>query len=194
MALIFCLFWSFLESVAPERVTCAIEAVTSKKERAVRQNDLKKSRFDYSNVNLDKLLNMTSRVVYQGALRTTCTHLQSGSAIETDAPVDNQGKGERFSPTDLLATSLATCMLTVMGIKARDMEIDMTGLSISVQKNMLSDPRRVGSIELFATIPASLQALEEKAKQVLKRTGESCPVIKSIHHDIVVTIDWAQWA
>ncbi|HBB57901.1 MAG TPA: osmotically inducible protein OsmC, partial [Chitinophagaceae bacterium] len=87
---------------------------------------------------------MTSRVVYQGALRTTCTHLQSGSAIETDAPVDNQGKGERFSPTDLLATSLATCMLTVMGIKARDMEIDMTGLSISVQKNMLSDPRRVG--------------------------------------------------
>jgi len=194
MALIFCLFWSFLESVPPERVTCAIEAVTSNKEKTVRQNDLKKSRFDYSNVNLDKLLNMTSRVVYQGALRTTCTHLQSGSAIETDAPVDNQGKGERFSPTDLLATSLATCMLTVMGIKARDMEIDMTGLSISVQKNMLSDPRRVGSIELFATIPASLQALEEKTKQVLKRTGESCPVIKSIHPDIVVTIDWAQWA
>ncbi|NDF97885.1 MAG: OsmC family peroxiredoxin [Chitinophagia bacterium] len=137
---------------------------------------------------------MTSRVVYEGALRTTCTHLQSGSAIETDAPVDNQGKGERFSPTDLLATSLATCMLTVMGIKARDMEIDLTALTLSVQKNMVADPRRVGSIELYAQIPASLHTIEEKAKQVLKKTGETCPVIKSLHPDIAVTIDWAEWA
>lgn len=136
---------------------------------------------------------MTSSVVYEGSLRCTCTHLQSGSVVETDAPVDNQGKGERFSPTDLLATSLATCMLTVMGIKARDMEVDLTGLRFSVQKNMLSDPRRVGSIELYATIPALLQSMDEKKKQVLKKTGEHCPVIKSIHPDISVKIDWAQW-
>ena len=137
---------------------------------------------------------MTSRVIYEGALRTTCTHLQSGSAIETDAPVDNQGKGERFSPTDLLTTSLAACMLTVMGIKARDLQLDISGLSFSVQKNMLTDPRRVGSIVLEADIPVALQRIEDRTKQVLKKTGESCPVIKSLHPDITVTINWAQWA
>lgn len=137
---------------------------------------------------------MTSHVIYQGALRTNCTHVQSGSIIETDAPVDNQGKGERFSPTDLLATSLAACMLTVMGIKAKEMELDLSGLGISVQKNMLADPRRVGSIELMATIPASLHNTDEKTKQIVKRTGEHCPVFKSIHPEIKVTIDWAQWS
>jgi putative redox protein len=136
---------------------------------------------------------MTSRVVYEGSLRTTCTHLQSGSVLETDAPVDNQGKGERFSPTDLLATSLAACMLTVMGIKARDLQIDLSGLSFSVQKNMLQDPRRVGAIVLQAEIPSALYELEERTKQVLKKTGESCPVIKSLHPDLAVTIQWAQW-
>jgi putative redox protein len=137
---------------------------------------------------------MTSRVVCEGSLRTTCTHLKSGSVIETDAPVDNHGKGERFSPTDLLATSLATCMLTVMDIKARDCEVDLKGLALSVQKNMLSDPRRVGSIELQATIPPVLQRIDEKTKQILKKTGEQCPVIKSLHPDIAISIDWAQWA
>lgn len=137
---------------------------------------------------------MTSRVVYKGSLRTTCTHLQSGSAIETDAPVDNQGKGERFSPTDLLATSLGACMLTVMGIKARDLQIELSGLSFSVQKNMLTDPRRVGAIILQAEIPTALYDLEDRSKQILKKTGESCPVIKSLHPELAVTIDWAQWA
>ena len=80
---------------------------------------------------------MTSHVIYQGALRTSCTHVQSGTILETDAPVDNQGQGQRFSPTDLLATSLAACMLTVMGIKARDLQIDLSGLCFSVQKNKL---------------------------------------------------------
>ena len=136
---------------------------------------------------------MTSAVVYEGALRTSCTHVQSGTTIETDAPVDNQGKGERFSPTDLLATSLAACMLTVMGIKARDLQIDLSGLCFSVQKNMLTEPRRVGSIGLHAKIPAELHSLDEKSKLVLKKTGETCPVIKSIHPDIKVSIDWAQW-
>ncbi|MBM3922575.1 MAG: OsmC family protein [Sphingomonadales bacterium] len=137
---------------------------------------------------------MTSHVIYQGALRTSCTHVQSGTILETDAPVDNQGRGEQFSPTDLLATSLAACMLTVMGIKARDLQLDVSGLRFSVQKNMLTDPRRVGSIELHAHIPDLLWPLDEKTKQILKKTGETCPVIKSIHPDIKVNIDWAQWS
>jgi len=137
---------------------------------------------------------MTSHVIYQGALRTSCTHVQSGTILETDAPVDNQGRGERFSPTDLLATSLAACMLTVMGIKARDLQIDLSGLRFSVQKNMLTDPRRVGSIELHAQIPGLLWTLDEKTKKILKKTGETCPVIKSIHPDIKVNIDWAEWS
>ena len=89
---------------------------------------------------------MTSTVVYNGELRTTCTHLQSGSSFETDAPVDNNGKGERFSPTDLLATSLATCMLTVMGIKARSLGMDLQEMKAEVLKQMKTEPRRVGGI------------------------------------------------
>src|SRR3712207_9239216 len=96
---------------------------------------------------------MTSSVVYEGDLHTTCTHIRSSSVIETDAPTDNNGKGERFSPTDLLATSLATCMVTVMGIKARTMGIDLDGIKIEVEKIMKSDPRRVGGINIFFHIP-----------------------------------------
>src|SRR5205809_5661919 len=99
---------------------------------------------------------MTSTVVYNGDLRTTLTHLKSGSDFETDAPVDNNGKGERFSPTDLLATSLATCMITVMGIKARAMDFDLDGVEIEVEKIMKSDPRRVSGINLFFHLPDSL--------------------------------------
>src|SRR5687768_8081358 len=99
---------------------------------------------------------MTSTVMYHGGLRTTCTHLRSGSTVETDAPTDNNGKGERFSPTDLMATSLATCMITVMGIQARAMELDLDGISIDVLKIMKNDPRRVGSIELTFHIPENL--------------------------------------
>ncbi|HMR92830.1 MAG TPA: OsmC family protein, partial [Chitinophagaceae bacterium] len=83
---------------------------------------------------------MTSTVVYNGSLRTTCTHIASGAAFETDAPVDNNGKGERFSPTDLLATSLASCMLTVMGIKARSMGFDLDNIKVEVLKQMKPDP------------------------------------------------------
>ena len=133
---------------------------------------------------------MTSSVIYNGDLRTTCTHLQSASAIETDAPTDNQGKGERFSPTDLMATSLATCMITVMGIKARTMDIDLTGIKADVQKIMKADPRRVGGINLVFDIPAPLKALSDKDKTILKNVAETCPVIKSIHPDIEVNIDW----
>src|SRR5436189_3159071 len=105
---------------------------------------------------------MTSTVVYNGGLRTTCTHLRSGSSFETDAPVDNNGKGERFSPTDLMATSLATCMLTVMGIKAKSMGFDLNGMTIEVEKIMKADPRRVGGINLFFHIPAPLNAVDDR--------------------------------
>ena len=136
---------------------------------------------------------MTSTVVYNSALRTTCTHLKSGSSFETDAPPDNHGKGERFSPTDLMSTSLATCMLTVMGIKARASGFDIDEMQIDVLKIMKSDPRRVGGIELTVHIPPSLKGLDEKNKAILKYTGENCPVMKSIHPDIEVKVDWGEW-
>src|SRR5216117_3328922 len=100
---------------------------------------------------------MTSTVAYEGGLRTTCTHLKSGSIIETDAPTDNHGKGERFSPTDLLATSLANCMITTMAIKAQTMRVDLAGVSIDVLKIMKADPRRVGGIELTFHFPEHLK-------------------------------------
>lgn len=137
---------------------------------------------------------MTSIVEYEGQLRTVCTHLRSGNDFETDAPVDNNGKGERFSPTDLLATSLATCMIMVMGIKARTMGFDLNGVKIEVEKIMKSDPRRVGGINLFFHIPDNLKNIEEKTKQILKHTGNTCPVQQSIHPDIEVNVDWEAWS
>ncbi len=137
---------------------------------------------------------MTSEVVYNGDLRTTCTHLKSSSHFETDAPVDNNGKGERFSPTDLLATSLAACMITVMGIKARSMETDLNDIRIEVLKKMAADPRRVSGIDLVFHIPENLAGLEQRTIDILKNTGRTCPVAQSLHPDIEVNIDWGAWA
>jgi uncharacterized OsmC-like protein len=137
---------------------------------------------------------MTSTVVYNGDLRTTCTHLRSGDNFETDAPVDNNGKGERFSPTDLMSTSLATCMLTVMGIKARSMGFDLNDIKVEVLKIMKADPRRVSGIELTFHMPNSLKDIDEKTKTILKYIGETCPVMKSIHPDIEVKVDWGSWS
>jgi putative redox protein len=136
---------------------------------------------------------MTSTVVYNGELRTTCTHLRSGNSFETDAPVDNNGKGERFSPTDLMATSLATCMITVMGIKARSMGFDLEGVKIEVLKVMKSDPRRIGAIEISFHFPDSLQDLDTKSKTILKKTGDTCPVMYSLHPDVEVKVGWGEW-
>lgn len=137
---------------------------------------------------------MTSTVVYNGNLRTTLTHVKSGSSFETDAPTDNNGKGERFSPTDLLATSLATCMITVMGIKARSLGFDLIGIQIDILKIMKPDPRRVGGIDLTFHIPADLAGMEANTRSLLKEIGENCPVMKSIHPDIKVNLDWGAWA
>ncbi len=132
---------------------------------------------------------MTASVVYNGHLRCTCTHLQSGTVIETDAPTDNHGKGERFSPTDTLCVSLATCVVTTMALKATDMGIELAGTEISVTKHMLSEPRRIGKIDVVLNFPAKLQA-EEKDRIILERVGNNCPVAKSLHPDLEVNIEY----
>lgn len=134
---------------------------------------------------------MTSFILYKGELRTEATHLQSNSTIETDAPTDNQGKAERFSPTDLVATALGSCMLTIMGIKARDMGIDLTGVKIDIQKHMKSEPRRIGAVDVSFHFPANLQ-LDEKQRTILQNAAITCPVAKSLHSDIEqnVVFNW----
>ena len=132
---------------------------------------------------------MTANVIYKGNLRCEAKHLQSGSMIETDAPTDNKGKGERFSPTDMLCVSLATCIVTTMGIKGADMDIDLTNTSVEVTKHMLPDPRRVAKIEVKLNMPSALQ-LDEKDKIILERVGNNCPVTKSLHPDMQVEIQY----
>ncbi len=132
---------------------------------------------------------MTATIQYQGNLRCNATHLQSGSMIETDAPTDNRGKGERFSPTDTVCSALATCMATTMAIKATDMNIELKGLSIDVKKHMATDPRRISKIDVKVKFPDDL-VLEEKDKIILQRIGDNCPVVKSLHPDIELAISY----
>ncbi|GAB2807363.1 OsmC family protein [Ferruginibacter profundus] len=132
---------------------------------------------------------MTATVLYKGDLRCECTHLQSGTVIETDAPTDNRGKGERFSPTDTVCVALATCIITTMGIKANDMHIDLAGTNIHVTKHMIADPRRIGRIDVILNFPATLQ-LDEKDRTVLQKVGDNCPVAKSLHPDLAVNIEY----
>lgn len=130
---------------------------------------------------------MTASITYQGNLRCEAVHLQSSSRIETDAPTDNRGKGERFSPTDLLCVSLATCMITTMGIKAADMNIDLKNTKADVTKHMASDPRRVAKIEVTVYLP---EKVSEKERLILEKTGNSCPVAKSVHPDIELILKY----
>ncbi len=132
---------------------------------------------------------MTATIQYEGNLRCNAQHLQSGTMIETDAPTDNLGKGERFSPTDLVCTALATCMATTMAIKANDMNIELKGLTVDVQKNMESNPRRISKIDVKVTFPVSL-VLGEKERIILQRTGDNCPVVKSLHPDLALNIEY----
>jgi putative redox protein len=130
---------------------------------------------------------MTSTIIYEGELRTVATHLQSGSIIETDAPLDNQGKAQRFSPSDLVATALGSCMMTIMGIKARDLAVDLRGTKISIEKIMKADPRRIGGINLGFEFPDNLQ-LDDKQRTILERAAHTCPVIYSLHPDIQINV------
>ena len=125
---------------------------------------------------------MTSKVVYLGDLRTQMTHLYSGTEVLTDAPLDNQGLAQAFSPTDMMATSLGSCMMTVMGIKARDMNLDLKGTEIEITKVMASNPRRVSEIHAVLKFPKN--NFSDKDKAILENTALTCPVAKSIHPDI----------
>ncbi len=124
----------------------------------------------------------TSKVTYLGNLRTENQHLKSGATYITDAPTDNRGKGEAFSPTDTVATGLANCMLTTMGIKANDLGISMDGATAEVTKIMAADPRRIARIEIEMHLP---QAIDEKYRVILENTARTCPVEQSLHPDIL---------
>jgi len=132
---------------------------------------------------------MTAEVRYTGNLRTRCIHIKSGNEFITDAPTDNNGRGEAFSPTDTVATALASCMLTVMGIKANAMNIDLGNATAAVTKTMASHPRRISKIEIELTFPVNT---DEKTRKILEHTANTCPVIYSVHPDIEkeITFNW----
>lgn len=132
---------------------------------------------------------MTSQIIYEGNLRTVATHLQSGTIIETDAPTDNQGKGERFSPTDLVATALGNCMLTIMAIKARDMQLDLEGTKVDITKNMITNPRRIGEIKVVINFPAILET-DEKQREIIERAAMTCPVFESLHPNLKKEVEF----
>ena len=132
---------------------------------------------------------MTSKVTYLGNLRTENLHLKSGDTFFTDAPTDNNGKGEAFSPTDTVATGLANCMLTVMGIKARDLGIEMSGTTAEVTKIMAANPRRISKVVVVLNLPF---VAETKHKKILEHTAKTCPVLYSLHPEIEkdISFNW----
>lgn len=131
----------------------------------------------------------TSKVTYLGDLRTENLHTQSGNTYITDAPIDNFGKGEAFSPTDTVATGLANCMLTVMGIKAREMNIILDGSTAEVTKIMASNPRRISRIDITLRLP---NEIDLQSRKILENTGRTCPVLYSLHPNIEknITFNW----
>jgi len=131
----------------------------------------------------------TSIVRYLGELRTSSMHLQSGTEILTDAPTDNHGRGEAFSPTDLVTNSLATCMITIMAIKARDMDLELKGTTAEVTKIMAAEPRRISEIHI--NFEMNLDA-DDKTKTILERAAMTCPVYHSLHPDIkkMIIFNW----
>ncbi len=128
---------------------------------------------------------------YLGDLRCESTHGPSSATIHTDAPVDNNGKGEAFSPTDLVATALSTCIMTIMGIVAKKHDIDLKGLKIDAEKHMATEGiRRIAQIKLTITMPMSES---DPKKELFINTVEKCPVHKSLHPDILTPVEWV-WA
>lgn len=132
---------------------------------------------------------MLSKVIYLGELRTAATHLRSGTIVETDAPIDNQGRGERFSPSDMVATALASCMLTIMGIAARTHDINIIGTECDVEKIMVADPRRIGEIRVTMNFAAG-NTYTDKQKAILEHAAMTCPVIESLHPDLKKTVSF----
>jgi len=128
----------------------------------------------------------TIRTIYTGELRTEAMHVQSSTVIITDAPVDNQGRGEAFSPTDLLATALGSCMLTIMGIAGREHGFDIEGTRARITKIMASDPRRVDEVRIELMFPSDNYS--DKQKKIIKHISVNCPVALSLHPDLKQTV------
>ncbi|RAJ30477.1 OsmC family protein [Pedobacter cryoconitis] len=130
----------------------------------------------------------TSKITYNGGLRTTSVHLRSGNEIITDAPVDNKGKGEAFSPTDLLATSLGNCMITIVGIAAAEHGFNIDGATCEITKVMAEGPRRVAEIIAVLQFPGNNYS--DKDKKIIERSANTCPVFYSLHPDLKKTISF----
>ncbi|MCM4168828.1 hypothetical protein KCTC52924_02523 [Arenibacter antarcticus] len=130
---------------------------------------------------------MTSKVTYLGNLRTNCVHLLSGNSFVTDAPLDNHGLGQAFSPTDTIATGLASCMFSVMGIKAKGLEVNLVDSTAEVTKFMEADPRRIVRIDVAFYMPKNVS---DKNRKILEHTARTCPVQFSLHPDIVRNISF----
>ena len=128
----------------------------------------------------------TSKITYNGGLRTSAIHLKSGNEIITDAPIDNKGKGEAFSPTDLLATALGNCMLTIIGIAANEHGFNIDGTTCEITKVMAENPRRVSEIIVNFQFPSN--GYSDKVKTIIERSAKTCPVEYSLHPDITRTI------
>ena len=132
---------------------------------------------------------MTSKITYLGDLRTSSVHLQSGTEILSDAPTDNHGRGEAFSPTDLIANALGSCMISIMAIKSKDLNIDLIGLTAEITKIINPEPRKIAKIIVVLNMPA---VADQKAKTILERAALTCPVFLSLHPEIekAVTFNW----
>jgi uncharacterized OsmC-like protein len=130
----------------------------------------------------------TAQTIYTGELRTKARHVRSGNEIITDAPTDNKGKGEAFSPTDLLATALGSCMITIMGIAAKEHGFDIDGTTAKIWKIMESNPRMVGEVKIELTFPKN--SFSEKEKKIIERSAYTCPVYLSLHPDLKKTISF----
>ncbi|MBS1643703.1 MAG: OsmC family protein [Bacteroidetes bacterium] len=130
---------------------------------------------------------MTSKVVYEGNLRTVATHLHSGTVIETDAPLDNGGLAQKFSPTDLVATALASCMCTIMALSAEAKGISLGKIECEVNKIMDTNPRRIGEIKITVIVHGVVK-FSDHERSILERAALTCPVFESLHPDTVKTI------
>jgi putative redox protein len=131
---------------------------------------------------------VTIDIEYKGDLRSEAVHQSSGTRLHTDAPKDNHGKGESFSPTDLVATALGTCMLTIMGIAARNMNVDLKGARVTVQKEMAANPmRKIGKLAVQIKVPGKFT---DEQKQKLERAANTCPVHKSLHPDVQIPVEF----
>jgi len=131
---------------------------------------------------------VTIDIEYKGDLRSEAIHQSSGTRLQTDAPKDNHGKGESFSPTDLVATALGTCMLTIMGIAARNMNVDLKGTRVTVQKEMVANPmRKIGKLAVQIKVPGKFT---DEQKQKLEHAANTCPVHKSLHPDVQIPVEF----